>query len=191
MKIMKTIKMVLLAFVLLATACSQNTTTTTVPPPAASGYSIDSNYYVKINFNGQTLHYYTVIVTENGVSVPLVYPSSMTPSVYSDFEMSAILQSNPVIYHADFTLHMYFNKVNTTGWIGTYKGTFSAPFADTTNAGSIRDLNNSIEYTVNKNSIATIVNMNATSVIGTFTCTLQNGSTSYPATGSFCLKKAI
>jgi hypothetical protein len=188
---MKTMKMVLLAFVLLATACSQNTTTTTVPPPAASGYSIDSNFYVKINFNGQTLHYYTAIATENGLSAPVAYPISVTPSGYCDFEMGAITHCNPVIYHADFTFQMHFNKVNTTGWIGTYKGTFSSPFADTTNAGSIRDLNNSIVYTVNKNSTATIVNMNATSVIGTFTCTLQNGSTSYPATGSFCLKKAI
>jgi len=187
---MKQILTIIICIVLFNISCTQSSTTPTTPP-IASGYSIDSNFYVKINFNGQTLHYYTAIATENGLSAPVVYPISVTPSGYCDFEMGAFTHCNPVIYHADFTFQMYFNKVNTTGWIGTYKGTFSSPFADTTNAGSIRDLNNSIVYTVNKNSTATIVNMNATSVIGTFTCTLQNGSTSYPATGSFCLKKAI
>jgi hypothetical protein len=184
---MKKITLFLLSYVLLATACNQNNTTPTTPP--ANGYSIDTSYYIKINFNGQTLHYYTAIMTENGVSANLAYPISITPSTYCDFEMGAITHVNTTIYHADFTFQAFFNKINTTGWIGTYKGT-SHP-ADTTNAGKLRDLNNSIEYTINKNSTATIVSMNASRVTGTFTCTLQNGSTTYPATGSFCIKKII
>jgi transcriptional regulator with XRE-family HTH domain len=184
--IMKKITLFLLSCVLLATACNQNNTTPTTPP--ATGYSIDSSYYFKINFNGQTLHYYTAIMTENGVSANLAYPISITPSSFCDFQMENVAQANFAIYHADVTFNMYFNKLNTTGWIGTYKGN---NYLGGQNAGTITDLTTSTAYTVDTNSTATIVSMNALSVTGTFTCTLQNGSVTYPATGSFCLKKII
>ena len=184
--IMKKITLFLLSCVLLATACNQSNTTPTTPP--ATGYSIDSSYYFKINFNGQTLHYYSVIVNDGVMPVYLGYPGTYLGSLaLTDFGISNTgTMVNSSIFHANVTPIMYFNKLNTTGWIGTYKGN---NYLGGQNAGTITDLTTSTAYTVDTNSTATIVSMNALSVTGTFTCTLQNGSVTYPATGSFCLKK--
>ena len=102
---MKTMKMVLLAFVLLATACSQSTTTPTTPPANTSIYSLDSTYYFKINFNGQTLSQYSVFAN---------YGSSGSGYVSNPGILSGMLSSGTLAANSGGLLNLYIQSTNVS-----------------------------------------------------------------------------
>jgi hypothetical protein len=185
---MKTIKMVLLAFVLLATACSQNTTTPTTPP-ATTGYNIDSTYYFKINFNGQTLSHYSVFGRDISGSGIISYPnfSSLFPTqikATSSPFANTYIQSTNVGF--GFTVNRVGDTVNSP--VGAYD--FHAITLIGGGYGSITDLNTSKSYTMD--SASTLLNVTNTSVsgfTGVMSGKLNDGTTLIPFTASFCLKK--
>ncbi len=186
MKTMKTMKMVLLAFVLLATACTQNSTTPTVPP-TTTVYSLDSTYYFKINFNGQTLCQYSVFanVGSSGsgyVSFPGIVSgllSSGTLGANSGGLLNLYIQSTNVSFN--FILNRVGDTVNSP--IGAYD------FHGSASAG-ITDLNTSKGYTMDTAStLLNVTNINVSSVIGVMSGKLIDGTSLIPFTGSFCFKK--
>jgi len=191
---MKTIKMILLAFVLLATACSQSTTTPTTPPANTSVYSLDSTYYFKINFNGQTLSHYSVNWGSSG-SGYLSYPSfnSLLSAQQIQTNSASVQMANSFIQSTNvgfgFTVYRVGDTVNSP--IGAYD--FHAiPGAMSLGAGygGITDLNTSKSYTMD--SASTLLNVTNISVIGftgVMSGKLKDGSTLIPFTASFCLKK--
>lgn len=189
---MKTMKMVLLAFVLLATACSQNTTSTTTPPANTSVYSLDSTYYFKINFNGQTLSHYSVFANWGAsgsgflsypffgtiLTTQIIANSGGTPNIY--------IQSTNVGF--GFTVNRVGDTVNSP--IGAYD--FHAIPGTGSGGGGITDLNTSKIYTMD--SASTLLNITNTSVIGftgEMSGKLKDGTTLIPFTARFCLKKTI
>jgi hypothetical protein len=73
---MKTMKMILLAFVLLATACSQNTTT----PPATTnpcGATTNSNEFIELKINGLNLRSESFNIN-NGLGGVIIFPVMAT-----------------------------------------------------------------------------------------------------------------
>ncbi len=186
---MKTLKMILLAFVLLATACSQNTTTPTTPPANTSIYSIDSTYYFKINFNGQTLSHYSVFANWGAsgsgylsypffgtfLTTQIIANSGVTPNLY--------IQSTNVSF--GFTVHRVGDTVNSP--IGAYD--FHA-IPTSPGGGAITDLNTSKIYTMDSAStLLNITNTSVTGFTGVMSGKLKDGTTLIPFTASFCLRK--
>ncbi len=195
MKTMKTIKMILLAFVLLATACTQNSTTpTTVPTQPQTGWKVDSTYWFKITFNGKTLNYFGSGQYNNGTYSLVNYPSfyNVNNSGFADLEIAnGGLSQNAFITHTEVFPTLYFKKLNTNGWIGSYVGVNEYIFSSNQPlcSGKINDLTTSTIYYIDSTATANITASDAVSFSGSFTCTLQNGNTFYPATGSFKIKK--
>ncbi len=188
--------MVLLAFVILAAACSQNTTTTTLPTQPQTGWKVDSTYWFKITFNGKTLNYFGCGQFYNGGSYGLYeYPcfSTQTNISSSDFKIDSwgATPSNSFITHTEVVPTLFFKKLNTNGWIGSYVGVNEYCFSvqKPLCSGKINDLTTSTIYYVDSTATANITASDAASFSGSFTCTLQNGNTFYPATGSFKIKK--
>jgi hypothetical protein len=179
---MKTMKMILLAFVLLATACSQNTTTPTIPPANTTVYSLDSTYYFKINFNGQKLYSYAV--KENASGGYLSYPAILG---FVSANNGALI--NLLIQNANVQFNINLNRVGDTvnNPIGAYD--FHNYFPGTTYA-NITDLNTSKNYTMDSAStILNVTGIGVTNVTGVMSGKLNDGTSLIPFTGSFCLKK--
>jgi hypothetical protein len=187
---MKTMKMVLLAFVLLATACSQSTTTPTTPP-AITGYSIDSTYYFKINFNGQTLYDYGV--KENTLGILMHYPGG--------FIIQPVVGTNLYNLNANNAgnLNLYYNSGNVSFQMlmiknGTSIGVYDSLFNNAPSAFEITDLNTATRYDADPASIAVTVqsiDVLNSKINGVMSGNLKNGSALIPFTGSFCLKKIL
>ena len=184
---MKKIILFLFSCVLLATACTQNTTTPTTPPANTSIYSLDSTYYFKINFNGQTLCQYSVFanVGSSGsgyVSFPGIVSgllSSGTLGANSGGLLNLYIQSTNVSFN--FILNRVGDTVNSP--IGAYD------FHGSASAG-ITDLNTSKGYTMDTAStLLNVTNINVSSVIGVMSGKLIDGTSLIPFTGSFCFKK--
>ena len=185
MKTMKTMKMVMLAFVLLATACSQSTTTPTVPPANTTVYSLDSTYYFKINFNGQKLYSYAV--KENASGGYLSYPAILGLGSSISCANGALI--NLLMQNANIQFNINLNRVGDTvnNPIGAYD--FHNYFPGTT-YGNITDLNTSKNYIMDSaSSILNVTSIGVTSVTGVVSGKLNDGTTLIPFTGSFCFRK--
>lgn len=180
--IMKKITLFLLSCVLLATACNQSNTTPTTPP--ATGYSIDSSYYFKINFNGQTLYNYGLKMSDGITSGLIGYAGALisTQNGISTFQIgntgSAI---NSVYQHANvLPIITTFTKSGNSTGLYLANNFFTA---------QITDLNTAKIYYMDTTTTANVTSVSVNNVIGTFSGNLIDGTTVIPATGSFCLKK--
>ena len=177
--------MILLAFVFLATACSQNTTTPTTPPANTTVYSIDSTYYFKINFNGKQLQYYAV--KENALGVYLNWPGIL---VGTRMSLANTAWTNMYLQNANLTFDLYVNRVGDTvnSPIGAYD--FHTPAGSIAGSGGITDLNTAKGYAMDSAStILNVTSIGVTSVTGVVSGKLNDGITLIPFTGSFCLRK--
>jgi hypothetical protein len=189
---MKKIILFLFSCVLLATACTQNTTTPTVPPANTSIYSIDSTYYFKINFNGQTLSHYSVFANWGASgSGFLSYPffgTILPTQIIANWAQTGNLYIQSTNVGFSFTVNRVGDTVNSP--IGAYD--FHAIPGTGSGGGGITDLNTSKSYTID--SASTLLNITNTSVIGftgVMSGKLKDGTTLIPFTASFCLKKTI
>ena len=184
--IMKKITLFLLSCVLLATACNQSNTTPTTPP--ATVYSIDSSYYFKINFNGQNLSQYSVFANYGSSGSGYVdFPGGMflpaTLSANSGGLINLYLQNSNVLFALN--LHRTGDTINNP--IGSYDMHY---YGGGSGACSITDLTTSKVYDTDSASTTLYVtNTNATSISGTMTGKLNDGTTLIPFTGSFRVKK--
>ena len=192
MKTMKTMKMVLLAFVLLATACSQNNTTPTAPPANTSIYSIDSTYFFKINFNGQTLYYYGV--KQNTLGLLQVFPGIVIGffSGINGILATSSSSTNLYLQHANFKFNMQLNRAGDTvnSPIGAYDLHIGTTGTGIAASAGITDLNSSKNYSMDSAStILNVTSTDVTSATGVVSGKLKDGTTLIPFTGSFCFKK--
>ena len=191
---MKQILTIIVCIVLLNTSCTQNTTTPTVPTQPQTGWKVDSTYWFKITFNGKTLNFFGCEQFFNGSSYLYAYPSFSTQTNISssDFKIyGGGGVANAYITHAEVVPTLFFKKLNTSGWIGSYTGINKYCFSvlEPLCSGKINDLTTSTTYYIDSTATANITTSDAASFSGSFTCTLQNGNTFYPATGSFKIKK--
>ena len=178
--IMKKITLFLLSCVLLATACNQSNTTPTTPP--ATVFSIDSSYYFKINFNGQTLYNYAVRDNNLGlVSYPAGSVTYQASLLYYQFASFNFIQINAFMHNANVTFSLQGTK--NSGSIGVYN---SAGLSITdANTAAIYD-----NYTDNS-TILTIqsIDVAASKITGIISGNFTSGASLIPFTASFCVKK--
>jgi hypothetical protein len=179
---MKKITLFLLSCVLLATACNQSSTNPTVPP--ATGYTIDSSYYFKINFNGQTLYNYGLKMSDGITSGLIGYAGALisTQNGISTFGISNTGSAiNSVYQHANVLpiISTFTKSGNSTGLY----------LANNFFTAQITDLNTAKIYYMDTTTTANVTSVSVNNVIGTFSGNLIDGTTVIPATGSFCLKK--
>jgi hypothetical protein len=181
---MKTMKMVLLAFVLLATACSQSTTTPTTPPVTTNpcGITTNTNEYIELKINGNTLR---------SESINLIFPvmANFVTDTSSPGERRLNLVSsitacalNSTIIN-DMVIIIYVSKSsNYIDPIGVYnKGAYG-------NIDVYQSLTNKKSYTIPNDSITvTVTSCTADYVSGTFVGHALENNTNilYPFTGSF------
>jgi hypothetical protein len=181
---MKKMKMVLLALVLLATACSQSTTTPTVPPATTNpcGITTNTNEYIELKINGNTLR---------SESINLIFPvmANFVTDTSSPGERRLNLVSsitacalNSTIIN-DMVIIIYVSKSsNYIDPIGVYnKGAYG-------NIDVYQSLTNKKSYTIPNDSITvTVTSCTADYVSGTFVGHALENNTNilYPFTGSF------
>jgi hypothetical protein len=184
MKTMKTMKMVVLAFVLLATACSQNTTTPTTPPATTNpcGVTTISNEYIELKINGKTLR---------SESINLIFPvmanfvtdtSSPGERILNLVGSTTVCALNSTMIN-DMLIIIYVSKSsNYIDPIGVYnKGAYG-------NFDVYQSVTNKKSYTIPNDSITvTVTSCTADYVSGTFVGHALENNTNilYPFTGSF------
>jgi hypothetical protein len=182
---MKTMKMILLAFVLLATACSQNTTTPTTPPVTTNpcGATTNSNEFIELKINGNTFR--TESYTIGGNKLPAAFSIFNTDTLPTgtrecNIAATAFGCNNTSIIN---TLSAKFwNKklTNHLDPIGIYKG--YGEFDCYSQANTVGF------YKIAQDSITlTVTSCTANYVSGTFVGTARETNTNilYPITGSF------
>ena len=185
---MKTMKMVLLAFVILAAACSQSTTTPTTPPANTTVYSLDSTYYFKINFNGQTLSQYGVFANYGPSGSGYVSYPGIASGMLSSGTLAANSGGLLNLYIQNTNVSFYFNLNRVGDTVNSPIGAYD--FHTLGNAAVITDLNTSKGYTMDTAStLLNVTNINVSSVIGVMSGKLIDGTSLIPFTGSFCFKK--
>ena len=184
---MKQILTIIICIALFITSCSQNTTTPTTPPANTSIYSLDSTYYFKINFNGQTLCQYSVFAN---------YGASGSGYVSYPGILSGMLSSGTLAANSGGLLNLYIQNTNVSFYFNLNRvgDTVNSPigaydFHGSASAG-ITDLNTSKGYTMDTAStLLNVTNINVSSVIGVMSGKLIDGTSLIPFTGSFCFKK--
>ena len=184
---MKKITLFLLSCVLLATACNQSSTNPTVPP--ANTFSIDSTYYFKINFNGQTLCHYSVFADWGSsgsgyVSYPFAYLNQ------SSINASSYQVANAYIQSSDVDFQFILNRIGDT--LNSPIGAYDFHGLGAGSILGITDLNTSKVYGIDSAStILNVTNIAVSSVTGVMSGKLKDGGTLIPFTSSFCLKKLL
>jgi hypothetical protein len=185
---MKQVLTIIICIAILNTSCTQSTTTPTTPP-AITGYSIDSTYYFKINFNGQTLYDYGV--KENTLGILMHYPAGYITQPVVGTNLYYLNANNAA------NLNLYYNSGNVSFQMfmiknGTSIGVYDSLFNNAPSAFEITDLNTATRYDADPASIAVTVqsiDVLNSKINGVMSGNLKNGSALIPFTGSFCLKK--
>ena len=185
---MKQLLTIIICIAILNTSCTQSSIYTTLPP--ASGYSIDSNYYFKINFNGQSLYNYSV--KENLTGLTMIYPdgalssNDSTNTPQRTLSGSSIL-SNAYIPNASVFFNLKVNKLGTSA-IGNYD--LHATDMNNNPYFSITDYTG-MNYEADSNfttlSIQSI-DISTLKITGVMSGNFISGSSLIPFTGSFCLR---
>jgi hypothetical protein len=192
---MKTMKMILLAFVLLATACSQNTTTPTTPPATTNtcGYSTNSNQYIELKINGNTFRSESVML--NGAPFQTLACNFLTDQTHRWLSIPPLITQFPCNF--DPTNTIIINNLSIV--LDAYKtSNFQDPlgiydkYANGVSSGGFScystTTNTTKSYYFPEDSLTiNVTNCSADNVSGTFVGTAFefNWPTPIPVTGSF------
>jgi hypothetical protein len=186
---MKKLLIIIICIVLFNTSCTQSSTTPSAPPANTSIYSIDSTYFFKINFNGQTLSQYGVFAN---------YGSSGSGYVSYPGIVSGVLSTGTLAANSGGLLNLYIQNTNVSFYFNLNRvgDTVNSPIGAYDLHGSasagITDLNTSKGYTMDTAStLLNVTNINVSSVIGVMSGKLIDGTSLIPFTGSFCFKKIL
>jgi hypothetical protein len=189
---MKKILTIIICIVLFNTSCTQSSTTPTTPPANTSIYSIDSTYFFKINFNGQTLYDYGV--KENTLGIFTAFPGIVIGffSGINGIVATSSSFTNLYLQHANFKFNMQLNRAGDTvnSPIGAYDLHIGTTGTGIAASAGITDLNSSKNYSMDSAStILNVTSTDVTSATGVVSGKLKDGTTLIPFTGSFCFKK--
>jgi hypothetical protein len=192
---MKQILTIIICIAILNTSCTQSTIYTTAPnAPNTLGYSIDSNYFFKINLNGQSLYEYGV--KENypsGAPFSLLLPGGKLESNDSTNAPQRTLtgastsSSNFYIPNASVNFSMSFNKLGISA-IGNYD--LHVTDMNSYPRFSITDFTG-MTYEADSNSTTlTVQNIEfpTLKITGVMSGNFISGSLLIPFTGSFSLR---
>ena len=185
---MKQLLTIIICIAILNTSCTQSSIYTTLPP--ASGYSIDSNYYFKINFNGQSLYNYSVKENLTGVTLApdgALSSNDSTNTPQRTLKGFSTVYSNAYIPNASVSFSLYVNKLGTSA-IGNYD--LHATDMNNNPYFSITDYTG-MNYEADSNfttlSIQSI-DISTLKITGVMSGNFISGSSLIPFTGSFCLR---
>jgi hypothetical protein len=186
---MKKMKMVLLAFVLLATACSQNTTTPTTPPATTNpcGITTNTNEYIELKINGNTLRSESINLS-NGITFPVMANFVTDTSSPGERRLNLVSSTTACPLNStminDMVLLIFVSNrsSNYIDPIGVYnKGAYG-------NLDVYQSLTNKKSYTIPNDSITlTVTSCTADYVSGTFVGHALENNTNilYPFNGTF------
>jgi hypothetical protein len=185
---MKTMKIVLLSFVLLATACSQNTTTPTLPPTTNNpcGIYTNSNEFIELKINGNTFR--TVSYAFGGNKFPAALSNFYTDTFFFKerrYNISCDAFGCANTSYINTLSSKFWNKRSTNStnyldYLGIYKGYGEFDCYSPNNTVNF--------YKVEQDSITlTITSCTADFVSGTFVGNALEIPTNilYPFSGSF------
>jgi hypothetical protein len=182
---MKIILTIIICIAIFNTSCTKNSTTPTTPPATTNpcGYTTNSNEYIELKINGNTIKNEALIINGATTHLSCQFITDQTRRYLSIGEGRMVCTLNSAIIN-NLEIYIYASKTsNYLEPIGNYAGNYAGRFSYySSTTGTIKN------YGIPKDSFSlNVTKYTPYLVSGTFVGTALETNTNipYPITGSF------